>query len=165
MVDMYALTLPVLAHPWLDGDSPVRLLPGSPKILLRSVEKLAYYFKREMHFDFVQFEAAETEASRDFVPYEAYAFFEPAYDRVEEAKPTPHRVFGACCFRLRGWSDHAPAWSLDWVWMHPYFRHRGHLTRAWTIFEHRYGENFHVARPFSLAMNSFMEKCAVRRAT
>ncbi|ABC34587.1 hypothetical protein [Burkholderia thailandensis] len=164
MVDMYALTLPVLTHPWLEGESPLQLAPDSPRILLRSVEKLAHYFKREMHFDFVQFDATETKENKGFVPYQAYAFFAPARDRWQNDKPMPHRVFGACCFRDRDSSSGAPSWSLDWVWMHPYFRHCGHLKEAWPMFEREYGEGFHVEEPVSLAMRSFMEKYAFIRA-
>lgn len=165
MADIYALTLPVITHPWLDCESPLRLPPDSPKILLRSVGKLAYYFKREMHFDFVQFEANEAKGDSGFVPYEAFVFFEPARDRLCENKPMLLRVFGACCFRLREKSDHASSWSLDWVWMHPYFRRRGHLTSAWPMFELRYGRGFHVAQPLSLAMESFMANRAAKCTT
>lgn len=74
MADIYALTLPVITHPWLDCESPLRLPPDSPKILLRSVGKLAYYFKREMHFDFVQFEANEAKGAAASYPMKLLCF-------------------------------------------------------------------------------------------
>ncbi|MCK4120398.1 hypothetical protein ACI2UK_27030 [Ralstonia nicotianae] len=161
MSDFYSLTLPVIRHNWLGGGSPLHVGPGAPIVLLRAVEKLARYFKRELGFDFVQFEAAETPGAPDFVPYEAYLFHELARDKLTENQPAPQRVVGACCFRWREWEGREPGWSLDWVWMHPYFRRRGHLNGAWPSFQKRYGHEFHIAPPLSIEMQAFIN--AVRQ--
>lgn len=157
MQDPYSLAPPVSRHPYLDGGWPLKIEPGSPVELRRAVETLAYYFKKEMGFDGLQFEAAETQASLGYVPYEAYLFHDTAYDQIVENEAIPHRIYGACCFRWREWSDHAPCWSLDWVWLHPYFRRRGHLQRAWPTFQHAYGDDFHVASPLSIGMQAFVK--------
>ncbi|WP_188131136.1 hypothetical protein [Paraburkholderia panacisoli] len=157
MPDLYSLAPPISRHEYLKAASPLKIDCHSPLELRKAVEQLAYYFKRELGFDFVQFEAAETEASIGFVRYEAHLFYETAYDHIVEDEATPHRIFGACCFRWREWTDHAPGWSMDWVWMHPYFRRRGHLRQAWGSFQQHYGDEFHVAPPLSIEMEAFVK--------
>ncbi len=48
-------------------------------------------------------------------------------------------------------------WWLDWVWIHPFFRHKGYLSRAWPTFKNVYG-NFIVQRPYSKPMECFLKK-------
>jgi len=163
MADYYSLSLPVSRGRWLDAPSPLVVVPGSPLAARRAVETLAHYFRREMHFDFVQFDATETPASPGFAPYEAWLFHELAHDRLTEAQPSPRRVFGACCFRWKEWRDHDPGWSMHWAWLHPYFRRRGHLADAWPLFQQRYAEGFHVERPLSVQMQAFLDADPARR--
>lgn len=125
--------------------SPLSVLPKSSKILRQHVERFALYFLREMDTGGVQFEAAETENSPGYVPYRAYLF----HDGVV--------YFGATCFRYREWEDISPCWSLDWVWLHPYFRSRKHLTQAWSEFKLELGD-FVVQKPLSPAMTRFLDK-------
>ncbi|MEX3969780.1 hypothetical protein [Paraburkholderia caribensis] len=155
MRDQYALSPPISRHRYLDGVSPLKVDPDAPLELRRAVETLARYFKKELGFDELQFEASETRESLGYVPYEAYIFYNTAHDRLLEDQVTPHRIFGACCFRWREWKDQEAGWSHDWVWMHPYFRRRGHLRRAWPLFQQRYGERFHIELPLSIEMQAF----------
>ncbi|WP_155741419.1 hypothetical protein [Burkholderia territorii] len=156
MSDGYSLSLPVSRDPVFDHRSPVLVFPHDPHELRQHVELLARYFKREGHFDHMQFEADEAVADPDFVRYEAWLFHVPAWDLATEDQGTPRRMIGACCFRWREWSDLEPGWSLDWIWLHPFERDRGHLSKAWPVFEARYGASFHVATPLSLAMQAFL---------
>jgi hypothetical protein len=154
MSDYYALTLPVSSR--IDTPSPTLVLNSSSAHQRSSVERIAYHFKREMNYSFVQFESTEY-PDYGITPYEAYLFHEIAYDLMKEDAPTKYRFFGACCFRWREWSDAEASWSLDWIWFHPYFRRRNHLKKAWPEFERKYG-HFHVAPPLSGGMEAFLRK-------
>ncbi len=48
---------------------------------------------------------------------------------------------------------------MQWVWLHPYMRRKGCLTRAWPIFAERFGQ-FDCEPPLSDAMQTFLEKPA-----
>jgi hypothetical protein len=137
--------------------SPLLVLPDSPRRIREFVETFGKYFRREFHFDFVPFEAAETPSSPGYVPYEAYLFHEVASDLFEVDKPVKHRCIGACGFRWIEWSNAPACWSFQWAWFHPYFRARGHLSKAWPSFVQRYGE-FHVQQPISGAMEKFLSR-------
>jgi hypothetical protein len=95
------------------------VMPNSPELLRVHVELFARYFLREMHMDGVQFETAETAESPGYVRYQAYLF------AIQD------RFIGAGCFRYRDYQDPARPWVFDWMWLYPYFRRQGHLTRAW----------------------------------
>lgn len=146
-VDYYTIKLPAYAG---TDPSPILVLPTSPKRLRKHVESFARYFLREMHYDGIQFEASEVPESFWFVKYEAYLFHDQSH------------FLGAGCFRWREWQNHEALWSLDWVWMHPFLRGRGHLQRAWPQFEKKYGR-FHLARPVSFAMEKFLQKVGWRQ--
>ena len=157
MSDYFSLSLPVAD---LDehSENPFLVLPESPLLYRQWTEDFARYFKREMHFDFPQFEAAETAASLGFVPYEAHLFHEPADDHWTADSPKrPLRFVGACCFRR---DDEQPKpWRLDWAWLHPFSRRRGHLVKAWPYFTSRYG-SFELASPVSCCMGRFLRRVA-----
>ena len=142
----------ISAHP-----SPLLVTPSSPRRIREFVETLGKRFRRELDFDFVPFEASETPKSQGYVPYEVYLFHEVASDLFEFDKPVKHHCIGACGFRWAEWSNAPACWSLQWAWFHPYFRGRGHLSKAWPSFIQKYG-NFHVQRPVSAAMEKFLEK-------
>lgn len=155
MADLYTIDLPISRR--LGSISP-RLVRGRSKMTERKyVEKLAYYFKREFHFDFVQYEANESESweSPSYVPSEVWLFHTAATDHVRDVGDQPRRVIGAACFRREDIPQ--ALWALDWIWFHPYERGRGHLTRCWPEWEQRYGR-FQVEEPLSQAMIRFLAK-------
>ncbi len=156
MPNYYSLSPPVGVLPEWES-SPTLVLPTASLVMRRRIEKFAKHFKREMHFDFPQFEAEETPCQPWFVPYEAFIFHESADDIWHGEGPIKRRFFGACCFRWREWDDSPAGWSLDWVWFHPYFRRRGYLQNAWPAFEQRYG-HFHIAQPVSCGMKEFLQR-------
>lgn len=156
MADYYSLSLPVGILPGLEC-SPTLVLSTSPVIMRKRVERFAKHFQREMHFDFPQFEAAETPDKSCFIPYEAFLFHTSADDLWHGEGSVKRRFFGACCFRWREWTNAPAEWSLDWVWLHPYFRSRGHLKNAWPNFEKKYG-HFHLAQPLSCGMEKFLSQ-------
>lgn len=113
----------------------------------KAVETIAYYFRRELHFDFLQYEAGEGDPKARLFCWVAPS----SYGGLE------NRAIGACCFRWRTGEDALPAgWALVWVWIHPYFRNHGHLTTAWPYFKAKFGD-FVVEHPLSPAMAAFLE--------
>lgn len=116
----------------------------------RAVWKCAQFFRREFGYDFVQYghEGREDDASA-----RAYLWLGGV-----DGKTGDDVVVGACCFRLRTWEKlPKPIWALQWVWMHPYARNKGHLKDAWPYFCARFGE-FDVEGPYSKAMCAFLSK-------
>jgi hypothetical protein len=155
MDDFFSINTPVSRR--LHGRSPSIVQPTSALATKKCVETLAYYFKRECDYDFIQFEAAETLQSLGYVPYEAWLFHEDSPNHSRGAHDDPQRVIGAACFRLIEWADAPPGWELQWVWFHPYRRRHGLLTAAWPGFRERY-RDYALARPLSEAMERFIRK-------
>ena len=122
---------------------------ASPKRLREHVGRFAQYFLREMHRGALQFEASETPASPHFTEYKAYLFTDQ------------DRYVGAACFRFRNDQDTSIPWLFDWLWIHPYFRHKGLLSRAWPKFVREIGQ-FRLAQPMSLHMQQFLRKIGWR---
>jgi len=80
--------------------------------------------------------------------YLAYIWGEPAEGRVA--------VYGACCFRLREYKT-GSNYAMQWIWLHPYARRKGHLSAAWPYFRKRFGA-FLVEPPYSDGMEAFLAK-------
>jgi hypothetical protein len=117
----------------------------SPMPLRRAAEVMAYYFKREFSYDAPQ--------------YDADARWEPNGPRVylwgEDV--SAHLIYGAACFHWMEWDNHSPTWSFSWVWVHPFRRRQGVLSKVWPYFRARYGV-FWVERPLSPSMEAFLSK-------
>jgi len=112
---------------------------GEPR-LRKIASEFARYFQREHHYDFPPFDE-----SVDPNSVAVYLFGSGAW-------------LGACGFSPI--TDRAPgvpaaAWILDWVWLHPFFRRKGVLTKAWPQFEAKYGD-FLILAPLSPAMKAFV---------
>ena len=141
-----------------------RVEPTTRKALREHVERFARYFLREMHFNGLQFEAAESPQSVGYVPYRAFLF------------SLQGRYIGAGCFRLRDDQDPVVPWLFDWLWLHPYVRRKGHLSCAWPELIKAFdapdpgtepgslGDDdrrpFRLAKPISPAMTGFLERIA-----
>lgn len=130
-----------------DFHAPTRLIevrPDSPRSLRKAVERIAYYFRREFNYDFVQYAAEDDDPhSHAFLWVAPYNLF-------------PEETGGACCFRWREWEDAEPCWGLQWIWLHPYLRRKGLLAQAWPYYQERFG-NFFSEPPLSPAMTAFLE--------
>ena len=94
-----------------DIEGPVPVTAQSQLRLRKLVHQFARYFRREFHYDFVQYEATERS------DYRAYLF-------VTQRHVSPRVWAGACCFRFREYADISPRWALQWAWLHPYLRNR-----------------------------------------
>jgi hypothetical protein len=139
----YLINLP--GAPFSSDVEMVEVVPSSSKTLRTSVERFARYFLREMHFGSIQFEAAETPDTLGFIPYKAFLFANQG------------RYIGAGCFRHREDQSHLRPWLLDWLWLHPFCRRQGNVTRAWPKLHNAMGE-FRCAKPLSVSMERFLAK-------
>ena len=149
MVNEYCISPPKLTS--IEGDGPTLVTYQSPYHHRFAVEQCARHFRREMHYDFCQFNAMRKPGDKKFIEYEAYLFHRTKDQLLFEFSPTKAVISGACCFYKES------SWYLDWVWFHPYFRRVGFLSQAWPYFISRYG-NFKVTKPLSSHMESFIAK-------
>lgn len=123
----------------------LKVVRKSEVLLRKEVERIAYYFRREFSYDWLQFEKT------DKTPYTAYLF-------ANEDNHYPHVWIGACCFRTRNYGDLSlTVNALQWIWMHPYYRSKGVLKEWWSSFRREHGD-FMVEPPLSPAMKLFLLK-------
>jgi hypothetical protein len=159
-VDHYAIRLPRFPDYAATADMNYMLeIPGireagieavvgakSRRSTRAAVETLAYYFRREFGYDFVQYSAdPRGEDARD----RAFLWSSEHY--------YPAQAIGAACFRWRKWSDAPEGLALAWIWFHPYERVRGHLTKAWPALI-KWAPGFIVETSLSPGMEAFLEK-------
>jgi hypothetical protein len=116
---------------------PVLVNEESPPSLPKAVEKLAIYCRYELHIDFPQY-TARTDVTHPDVS--AWLWTDYDWEGVF--------AVGGCSFRRD---------ILEWVWIHPYYRGRGLLKKAWPVFIDLYG-NFAIEPPLSHAMQGFVKK-------
>ena len=123
------------------------LTAESPRSAHTAVEACARMFKREFAYDFVQYSALEF-----YDPKETRAFLWTTRSEDREG----YRALGACCLRWRVYTNlPAPCWAMQWVWLHPYARHKGALTALWPTLIVQCAPLL-VEPPLSLAMQGFL---------
>lgn len=132
--------------------TPLRVTNKSLKQHRDAVYKMAQYFRRELHYDFVQYGPEETESELSLV---AFLWLAPDVRHLSNDFRVP--AVGATCFRWREWQNHPAGWAMDWIWMHPYFRRRGLLSASWLNFRDEFGD-FVCEQPISASMKHFLEK-------
>lgn len=148
MEDKYAIKLPIIEESIAHGGF-LEITKSSPKEHLEALEQLASYFKREFKYDGIQF--CSNEHIGEHVEYSGFVFTESAYDAMKEGDSvTPTRFLGGGCFRNREHKD-GKHWWLDWVWIHPYARNKGLLTKQINYFKERFGD-FYPEPPLSKTM-------------
>jgi len=101
----------------------------------------ALAFKREEHYDFVQWSTSEDDPN-----CHGFLFADAG-----------GRIVGACAFRLRLYKDAPRRWGLQWVWVAPAHRRQGHLQARWSTFKQRFGD-FDVEGPVSDQMQEFLRR-------
>ncbi len=148
--------------PTVISDSDLELIEvtdSSPTGHRKAVEQFAYYFRREMHFGFVQYSADEPSGGcyEPFIPTVAYLFTHTGFLHYNKSGKSTLKAVGACCFRKREREKWLEKWELNWVWVHPYKRRQGILGGHWDVFKREFGE-FTLCPPLSDGMKRFMEK-------
>jgi len=113
-----------------------------------AVHRFAIYFKREFGYDFIQYDPQEFDVHSKDV----------AYLWMDQSNSYPKGLpIGAVSFRWREWTNHEPTFALQWIWLHPYERCKGHVRAAWPFFQKQHGD-FVVEPPLSPAMKAFLKK-------
>ena len=118
-----------------------------PSSVYKAIEQLAYYFKREGQFDFVQYSAYEDKNNKNS---EVYVWVDEGWEDLF--------LTGAINFRFKGDIGQSKNWEAEWVWIHPYYRNQGLLSGAWKEFEKKYGKGFRCEPPISKSMEAFLNK-------
>lgn len=119
-------------------EGPLRVERRSPR-LWKQVGQFSQYMQRELQHDFPMFDVA---MQGDGVA--AYLFGYGGF------------WVGACTFRDTAGAGMAEAWLAEWIWLHPYVRRRGLLTKAWPAFSQTHGD-FLLLAPLSDAMEKFVK--------
>jgi hypothetical protein len=149
---------PPLLPGGLVPESPVRVTISSPLRLRRAVYEIAWYFKSEFHYDFTQY----GRGGRDDDPKHV-AFLWPHPEVCQSGFKLLGcddfllPMMGACCFRWWEWKDAPAGWVLQWIWMHPFCRGRGMLSKTWPKFREEFGD-FFTDPPLSDAMEAFLTR-------
>lgn len=147
MNEKYTIKIPNLVN--TIGAYPgllVEVLPSSKVRVKKTLEEFARYFKREGYSDFVHYDPAEKE---DASTMRAFLF-----TGENASYSTP---IGGCCFRLRKYKGLPPFWTMHWVWIHPYFRNKGVLTKRKKYFDKMF-EYWHPEPPLSKSIEAFIKK-------
>lgn len=102
-------------------------------------------FKREMQFDFFQWPKPSSDSTLKTTAT-GILFTE-----------TSGRIVGACSFIPIQEGSVLLYWLLDWAWIAPTERRKGHLTARWSMFKKKFGK-FMISSPVSEEMQSFLIK-------
>ena len=111
----------------------------------KAVHEIAVYFRTEFRYDFAGYSLEHSE------PRDSAFLLTHTSDNV-----TNYAV-GAVFFDWVQGKNYPPCHVLEWVWLHPFLRRRGHLSKIWPYFTQRFG-SFHVSHPRSYAMEKMLEK-------
>jgi hypothetical protein len=134
-------------------DTPSEFLPvyyNSKIEHRRAVYKMARYMATEFQYNLMYgYDGKGDESSS-----RAFLWLEDKR-KYDHHQCTP--VIGGCCFRLRRYKGKRAHWALQWVWLHPFKRRQGHLSKVWPYFKERFGD-FEVEEPLSDEMSKFMNK-------
>lgn len=152
MSDKYTISLPVI-NECLSHNQLLKVTIETDIEIKRILENFASYFKQEMRFDHMQYDAIDHEENCI-----GFLFVTPALDMCfDETKPMPTRFYGGCCFYYEN-----EKWKLSWVWLHPFFRNRRFLSNVWSKFKDEFGD-FDLQQPLSVNMQSFLDSKKIRK--
>jgi hypothetical protein len=134
----------------LSHTNPELVNSQSPLWMHKEIHSRSKLFRREMQFDFTQWEGSQT--SKNMSPESQGFLFADHTDQN-----VPGTAVGACAF----WRD-LDKWRLRWVWVCPKMRQAGVLTHRWAKFINLYGD-FEIELPLSDAMRAFVLKHGTRK--
>lgn len=124
------------------GQEPGIVTWNSPLWMRREMYERALAFKREMHYEFCQWEEPGHATDKGAV----------GYLMANEQGA----ILGAYCFRKRANRDTTEIWRLDWVWIAPKYRRMGYFARQWKALRETYGD-FAIESPVSDEMKLFIK--------
>lgn len=146
---------------YFDMKMPEIDLPESPEMLGDAIRiksnssyesrvamfKIARFFKHEFHYDGFQY-AAHYDIEDDDECHSYVWTVEKSHTKTKSV------VVGGFCFRKREWGG----FGFQWIWIHPFLRDTGLLTRHWKLLEEKFGKDFYCEPPLSHAMKNFLRK-------
>ena len=106
------------------GDAEV-VTGSSPAWKHREIFRRALAFRREFHYDFVQWHSPKGDSDPG-----VHGFLFANDDNA---------IVGACAFRRRGDGDEQ-YWGLQWIWVTPKYRRSGVVSKRWASFRKRFGD-------------------------
>jgi GNAT superfamily N-acetyltransferase len=127
------------------GDLIVRY--RSPRWQHKLVYARAIWFRREFHYDFVQWSPTGKDLEDDEHDRDHQAIV-----LVEDSRP-----LGVAAFCYTFWDDAPACWCLRFIWVAPSARRQGLVSRRWSQWRKTYGA-FHIEHPWSEAMEAFIRK-------
>lgn len=125
---------------------------SSNRNLYKEVYKIAKYFKEEFNYDRVPYDLMGMLPN----PYKVFLFVESDINEEAAGNKKTQRIYGACLFAEKSFPKSENIWTLEWIWIHPFFRHRGLLKEKWTFFQETFGD-FYIGKPVSPSMETFLE--------
>ena len=125
------------------NDAPELVTSKSPPWKHKEMYVRALAFKREFNYDFVQWQGDKGDSDPCV---HGFLFTDESGS-----------IVGACSFRRRKKKESEHYWELDWIWICPKERRKGHLSSRWKALRSRFG-NFCVAYPVSDDMKAFLAK-------
>lgn len=125
------------------SNEPELVTSMSPAWKHREIYLRAVAFRREFHYDFVQWQSPKGISDQHA---HGYLFVNDS-----------NVIVGACSFRYQISKSNQKYWALDWVWISPNERRKGHLNKRWEYFRKKFGD-FLVSYPVSDQMKSFLER-------
>lgn len=146
-IDYYDLKMPRAELPEnkeMLGDV-IRIKSTDSQELRNAMYVIARFFKREFRYDSVQY-AAPYMTEDDNECY-AYAW------TIEKEGSKKSSVVGGFCFRKR-----EKGFDLQWIWLHPYLRNKGFLSKLWPFLKEKFGHDFYVEPPYSSQIEHFLNK-------
>jgi len=147
----YSLDLPIWTCSDRIGDDPIQITGESDNHSREYLQQLSDYFVKE--FDYNR-PPRYVDPSIGQQEYRGYLFIKREYDgKLIDT----YRIYGACCFSKMTILPE-PYWKLEWIWLHPFFRHRGNLRKHWEFLEKECGNDFFIKKPISLDMQHFLGK-------
>ncbi len=124
-------------------NEPELVTGKSPEWKHHEMYERAKAFKREFHFDFIQWNNPNNSGDPN-----SFGFL--FTDKVGA-------IVGACSFRDRSADYGKKIFGLEWIWICPRERRSGHLALRWKAFRERFGD-FIVEAPVSDSMKGFLKK-------
>ena len=124
-------------------ENPELVIITSPAWKHKEMYERARAFRREFGYDFVQWQSEKGDKDPNVIGFlltnQSWA------------------IVGACSFRRKVNNKNTWNWTLDWVWICPQERRKGHLASRWKMFRERFG-TFNLTFPVSDEMKAFLTK-------
>ena len=114
----------------------------APLYLKNAVEHFARLFRREFHYDHIQYSSSGHKVEQH---QKVFLFCDP--------RGMSYWIGGGCFRRNKGSKE----WILDWIYLHPQYRGRKILAASWERLTEGMGD-FRISQPVSISMQYFLLK-------